>query len=103
MRDNRSNQATFLDFGLLPIMIFFLAIGLSLALSALAWLAVVLLGTAAHKAVLKMAGPHEVLPSLTFPSPPLPSLSNSLPAPPYLPLRLWQTWPSPPCRDSPLS
>ena len=66
-------------------MIFFLAIGLTLALSALAWLAVVLLGTAAHKAVLKMAGPHEVL---ALPSLPLSSLSPSFSPPPSLSLSL---------------
>ena len=49
-------QARNLDFGLLPIMIFFLAIGVVLVLSLLAWGAVVMFGSAANKAVVRAAG-----------------------------------------------
>merc|ERR1719500_2036535 len=57
-------QSRNLDFGLLPIMMFFLAIAVVLVLCCLAWGAVVLFGTVVHKAVVRAAGgvaPTEVV------------------------------------------
>ena len=57
-------QSRNLDFGLLPIMMFFLAIAVVLILCCLAWGAVVLFGSLVHKAVVRAAGgvaPTEVV------------------------------------------
>ena len=57
-------QSRNLDFGLLPIMMFFLAIAVVLVLCCLAWGAVVLFGSLVHKAVVRAAGgvaPTEVV------------------------------------------
>ena len=49
-------QSRNLDFGLLPIMMFFLAIAVVLVLCCLAWGAVVMFGSLVHKAVVRAAG-----------------------------------------------
>ena len=57
-------QSRNLDFGLLPIMMFFLAIAVVLILCCLAWGAVVMFGSLVHKAVVRAAGgvaPTEVV------------------------------------------
>ena len=57
-------QSRNLDFGLLPIMMFFLAIAVVLVLCCLAWGAVVMFGSLVHKAVVRAAGgvaPTEVV------------------------------------------
>jgi glycosylphosphatidylinositol deacylase len=53
-----------LDFGILPIFMFFAGIGTTFLLTCLAWAAIILFGTLAHKALISWAAtltPHEVV------------------------------------------
>jgi len=57
-------QELSLDFGILPIMMFFAGIGTVFLLTCLAWGAILLCGSVAHKAVMRWAAtvtPHEVV------------------------------------------